>query len=113
LLTYVEALERAATPLKVPQQSDVKIQKSKSDATTPTLKPESDGSDTESDGTELVRDPQSGTPTESDTDENESGTVSDTTVTSPDPAAEIRMGHIGKADSDSSVYQKIKADLEG
>jgi hypothetical protein len=113
LLTYVEALERAATPLKVPQQSDVKIQKSKSDATTPTLKPESDGRDTESDGTELVRDPQSGTPTESDTDENESGTVSDTTVTSPDPAAEIRMGHIGKADSDSSVYQKIKADLEG
>jgi hypothetical protein len=92
----------------------VKIQKSKSDATTQTLKPESDGSDTESDETESERDPQSGTPTESDTDGNESGTVSsDTTETSPDPAAEIRMGHIGKADSDSLVYQKIKADLEG
>jgi hypothetical protein len=111
LLTYYEALERAATPPKVPQQPAVKIQKS--DATTQTLKPESDGSDTESDGTELERDPQSGTPTESDTDENESGTVSDTTVTSPEPAAEIRMEHIGKADSDSLVYQKIKNDLEG
>jgi hypothetical protein len=91
----------------------VKIQKSKSDATTQTLKPGSDESDTESDGTELERDPQSGTPTESDTDENESGTVSDTTVTSPEPAAEIRMRHIGKADSDSLVYQKVKDDLEG
>jgi hypothetical protein len=111
LLTYFEALERAATPPKVPQQPAVKIQKP--DATTQTLKPESDGSDTESDGTELERDPQSGTPTESDTDENESGTVSDTTVTSPEPAAEIRMEHIGKADSDSLVYQKIKNDLEG
>jgi hypothetical protein len=62
LLTYFEALERAATPPKVPQQPAVKIQKSKSDATTQTLKPESDGSDTESDETESERDPQSGTP---------------------------------------------------
>jgi hypothetical protein len=117
LLTIADLIRSSGTssnPPKVPQQSDVKIQKSKSDATTQTLKPESDGSDTESDGTESERDPQSGTPTESDTDGNESGTVSsDTTVTSPEPAAEIRMGQIGKADSDSLVYQKIKDDLEG
>jgi hypothetical protein len=115
LRTIADLIRSSGTsgnPPKVPQQPDVKIQKSKSDATTQTLKPGSDESDTESDETESERDPQSGTPTESDTDENESGTVSDTTVTSPEPG-EIRMGHIGKADSDSLVYQKIKADLEG
>lgn len=85
----------------------VKIQKS--DATTQTLKP--DGDDTESDETESEnRDPQSaGTPTESG-----STVSSDTTVTSPELYDEIRMGLVGKADSDSLVlYQKIADDLEG
>ena len=61
LLTCFEALERAAAPPKVPQQPDVKIQKSKSDAKTQTLKSESDESDTDT------------STDESDTEEYESG----------------------------------------
>lgn len=47
---------------------------------------------------------------ESDTDENEPGTFSDTTVTNPEPdAAAIRKGLVRKSAPDSLVYQK-KAD---
>ncbi|XP_046438260.1 uncharacterized protein LOC124189827 [Daphnia pulex] len=64
LLTCFEALERAATPPKVPQQPDVKIQKS--NATTQTLKPESGESDTDT------------STDESDTEEYEPGPDSET-----------------------------------
>ncbi|XP_046438053.1 uncharacterized protein LOC124189701 isoform X1 [Daphnia pulex] len=75
LLTCFEALERAATSPKVPQQPDVKIQKS--DATTQTLKPESEESDT-------------------DTSTDESDTDSETNGLEP---AEIRTNSASASDN--------------
>ncbi|XP_046438049.1 uncharacterized protein LOC124189670 isoform X1 [Daphnia pulex] len=83
LLTCFEALERAATPPKVPQQPDVKIQKS--DATTQTLKPESDESDTDT------------STDESDTEEYEAGPDSETNgLLEP---AEIRTNSASASDN--------------
>jgi hypothetical protein len=84
-------------------------QPAKSDATTQTLKPDGNESNTESDETKF-KDPQSaGTSTESG-----STVSSDTTVTSTGLGDEIRMALVGQADYGSLVlYQKIKDDLEG
>jgi hypothetical protein len=83
LLTCFEALERAATPPTVPQQPEVKIQKS--DATTQSLKPESDESDTDT------------STDESDTEEYEAGPNSETNgLLEP---AEIRTNSASASDN--------------
>jgi hypothetical protein len=85
LLTCFEALERAATPPTVPQQPDVKIQKS--DATTQTLKSESDESNT-------------------DTEEYESGPDSETNGLEP---AEIRTNSASASDNRMNHKKPVNA----